>query len=508
MNQQLPNLILLTNTGGSVWQRSIGAYQIAHHCREHGYKVQIIDFTDFFTIEELKEIITKLLSSELLALGLSTTFYSALDKKNDPRLSVNAGSNLRSKVIIDDKLSALFALAKNYNPNIKVIGGGANSWQIEGNDLFDAVFHGYAEQAVVEYLDELTGKKSKKIFPQIKNQKIINGDLYQFDIEKLNHRYLKEDIIIEGETLPIEVGRGCIFKCKFCSYPLNGKKKNDYIRDYSLLKDELEYNYKNYKVTNYFFTDDTFNDSTEKIKELHKVFTSLSFKIGFVCYLRADLLHRYPEQINLLKEMGLNSVVFGIESLHRTAAKSIGKGMHPEKLKKFLLDLYYKHWEEEISITCSMIIGLPGEDEEHVRSIFKWFREEGKDLCDSWWPLTISTEGHYRSEFEKNYSKYGYELIDDEWQSKTMNYKQAFDLSQEFNKEGMLKENHPGSWMIMALRSYGYSQKELMSWTVKDMPWRSLLKKRLLMVRDYKLKLLSLVENSSKINLPTYECVS
>ncbi len=490
-----PNLILLTNTRGSVWQRSIGAYQVAHHCRQHGFTVQVIDFTDFFDEEELTDIIKKFLSKELFAIGLSTTFYSTLDKEENPALASNAGSNLRSSVVLDEKICSAFKLVKDFNKEIKIIAGGANSWQFVGDNNFDAVFHGYSEEAVVEYLETLKNKKKKVLYPTINGQEIINGDLYNFDIENLNHRFIDQDIILDGETLPIEVGRGCIFKCKFCSYPLNGKKKNDYIRNYDLLKEELEYNYKKYKIKNYFFTDDTFNDSTEKIKELHKVFTSLDFKIGFVCYLRADLLYSHPEQISLLKEMGLNSVVFGIESLHHGAAKSIGKGMHPEKIKEFLLDLYYKHWEEKISITCSMIIGLPGEDEEHVRKVHQWFRNEGKDLCDSWWPLTISKDGHYKSAFEKDYAKYGYTITDSGWISTVMTYSQAHAISEEFNQIGMLNQNHPGSWMIQALLSYGYSLDDLMKWQVKDIPWRALIRHRLKMFKEYKSKLLNTIES-------------
>jgi radical SAM superfamily enzyme YgiQ (UPF0313 family) len=31
-----------------------------------------------------------------------------------------------------------------------------------------------------------------------------------------------------AKVLPIEIARGCIFKCKFCSYPLNGKQNLDF----------------------------------------------------------------------------------------------------------------------------------------------------------------------------------------------------------------------------------------------------------------------------------------
>ena len=485
-----PNFLILTNTRGSVWQRSIGAYQLAHHCRVHGLTAQVIDFTDLFSLEELMSIVNKFVSNDLIAVGVSTTFYSNTDEEASPIVAKNASSNLKSNIDIEDKIKIVLETVKLNSPSIKIIAGGANSWQVANNPLFDAVFHGYSEEAVVKYL------KNQKymIFPKVGTTSIINGDLEQFNVNALDHRYLPQDIILNNETLPIEIARGCIFKCRFCSYPLNGKKKLDYLRNSNLIKEELEYNYTNFGTTNYFFTDDTFNDSTEKIVELHKIFTSLTFKINFVCYLRIDLLIAHPDQIQLLKEMGLRSVVFGIETFHRSASKVVGKGANPERIKSMLLDLYYKHWNQEVSITCSMIIGLPGESEEHVRKSFNWFRCDGKDLCDSWWPLTINSSGHYRSEFDINHSKYGYRLNTggEEWVSDTMTHSKAFALSQEFNNIGMFSDNQPGSWMIMAMRSYGYTQEEIMSWSVKNIPWRTLIKKRLRLFSEYKRRLQTL----------------
>lgn len=487
-----PNLIIFTNTRGSVWQRSIGAYQVAHHCRLNGFAVQIIDFTDFFSETELVEISKKLYSENLLAVGISTTFYSFVNEDfTNPVLVPAAGSIFRGNAAVDKQIASAIEFLKSQNPSIKVFAGGANSWQMEGNNYFDAVFHGYSEESVVKYLEELQQGKKKILYKKIGKQDIVNGDVERFDIERLQHRFTEQDIILNNETLPIEITRGCIFKCKFCSYPLNGKKKFDYIRDYDNIKDELIFNYEHYGTTNYFFTDDTFNDSTEKVQGLHEVFTKLPFKINFVCYLRADLLQRFPEQIKLLKEMGLASVVFGIESFHPYAAKAVGKGTSREKLKKFLLDLYYNHWNEQVSITCSMIVGLPKETEQHLRESFEWFRTEGKDLCDNWYPLNINTTTHYQSAFDKEYSKYGYKLNvnNEEWVSDEMSHSQAYSISKEFNDIAMYKENQPGSWMIMSLRSYGFSQQELMSWKVKDISWKFLLRKRLRMVQEYKNKL-------------------
>ena len=40
-------------------------------------------------------------------------------------------------------------------------------------------------------------------------------------------RFEKNDFILPGESLPLELSRGCIFKCRFCQYPNIGKDKDD-----------------------------------------------------------------------------------------------------------------------------------------------------------------------------------------------------------------------------------------------------------------------------------------
>ena len=58
--------------------------------------------------------------------------------------------------------------------NIKLLAGGAQCYQVQSDNLFDAVFHGYSEQSVLEYLISLkTGKK--RLWPVLGQTDIING---------------------------------------------------------------------------------------------------------------------------------------------------------------------------------------------------------------------------------------------------------------------------------------------------------------------------------------------
>jgi radical SAM superfamily enzyme YgiQ (UPF0313 family) len=472
--------ILLTNVASPLWQRSIGAYQVANHCRDAGINCQVIDFTDLFNIKELEEILLSCISETTLAIGISTTFYYNQDTKGK---FISAKRHFNQTM--PENLRNLLFKIKNKFSKLKITGGGANSYQIEGDTLFDVVFHGYSEQSVLEYLLSLKGQGPKRLWLKKNNQTIIDGKSSHFDITTLNHRWDESDCVLPGETLPIEISRGCIFKCNFCSYPLNGKKKLDYLRDPELVKEELIYNYENFGTTNYFFTDDTFNDSTVKIESLHKVITSLPFKIKFVTYLRLDLLNAHKEQITLLQEMGLGSCFFGIETLNHSSGKTIGKGMKPELVKDFLLDLYYNHWDSKIPFTCSFIIGLPGETIESIKATHQWCRST--PFNDLWFPLFIKTKSHYKSEFDVNYKNYGYQLDSDgNWYTDIMNYQQALELAEEFNSVGLYNENTPSSWLLFGLLSYGFNIEELKDTKIQELHWPSILLKKFNLFRQYK----------------------
>ena len=473
------NFVLLTNTAGTTLQRSIGAYQVAYQCRINGYTCQVIDFTDHFSIEELHILLEKFVGNETLAIGVSTSFYSDGDNKDN---YVSTSRHYNS--LVPEYIRQLLTKVKSTYPALKIIAGGAQSFKITDDPLFDAVFHGYSEQSVVDYLDRLKSGL-KQIWPTVGKTQIIDGATAHFDIQNLAHKWHAHDCIIPNETLPIEISRGCIFKCKFCSYPLNGKKKFDYLRDPLQIKDELIKNYELYNTTNYYFTDDTFNDSTHKLEQLHRVITELPFKIKFVTYLRLDLIHSHRAQIDLLKEMGLGSAFFGIETLHAKAGKAIGKGLSPNKVKDFIFELHDNHWKKEVPFTCSFIVGLPHETATEVRETYEWCKTA--PINDVWFPLFIRSDTHFKSEFDVNFAKYGYVAdADGNWTNDNFSYSTALAMAEEFNQENALKEKFSSGWFLFSLLTYGYSIEELKTIPIKNLPWQHFKKRQLRFLNQYK----------------------
>jgi radical SAM superfamily enzyme YgiQ (UPF0313 family) len=503
-------LLLITDTADHIFQRSIGAYQVAHHARKHGFTTQVIDFASMFDPEELESLVLQCIDDTTLAIGVSTTFLNFERKKVRPVSITKITEN--NSGLPEDIFNLLTTIKMKY-PSIKIIAGGANSYHIKNNSLIDVVFHGYSEATVIDYLSEIKIGK-KRIWPQLNGLTVIDGGTAHFDIENLDHFWHTNDCVLPKETLPIEISRGCIFKCKFCSYPLNGKKKFDYLRDPTRIKDELLKNYESYGTTNYFFTDDTFNDSTHKLEKLHEIITQLPFKIHFTAFLRMDLLYAHPKQILLLYEMGLASAFFGIESLNSATGKIIRKGMNPKLLKKFMIDLYNEHWKKEINFTCSFIIGLPGETLENIQTTYDWVKTA--PFSSIWFPFWITKDSHYKSEFDLNFEKYGY-TIDDTiknklksrngaasayndiisyWKNEHMTFQIAADLSAKFNDEGYFSLNSGrklSSWALLAILNYGYTLEEMREKSMADFPIKTIARLKYKLFNQYKIKLLEVI---------------
>lgn len=471
------DVILLTGMSGIVFQRSLGAYQLADYLRTNNTSCQVIDFINDFTEADLEILIEKFITSNTICVGISTTFLSTakIDIDNKSKLPLLIPSHVES---VCKKIKQKF-------PNIKICLGGAKSKYGNMYNWVDCVFHGYAEDEFLGFCESLKLNKKNLLVKKLNNQEIYDKPNYKFQIENLNHKFKPQDCITINETLPIEISRGCIFKCKFCAYPLNGKKKFDYIRDPKLIKEELIYNFNNFQTTNYFFTDDTFNDSVYKLECLYNEIIQLPFKIQFTCYLRLDLLYHHPEMINLLRDMGMVSAFFGIESFCQDSLKCIGKNLNVDKMKTFLDDLYNNHWNQKISFNLGFIVGLPFESKENILNTVNWLAT--RPYSFHFEPLRLSDAGgHYKSEFEKNNSKFGYKFSgDNNWYNDYLTESEAELIATKINTEYAYGKNKPAAWSLLSFLNH-FDYEYLKNVTVKEIKYRDILKTRRLRISEYK----------------------
>lgn len=412
--------------------RNYGAYRLASHIREHGYSCLVINFASAIDGKIYNEILESTMGEETYMVGFSTTFMPMRIPGTPPSTEVPGRSRRDSDIIRFDtesmyskRLVDEFANSRpepwlnriiDINPKTKIVFGGSGIGFYTDFIKVDNFVYGLSETMIIDYLDSITGRSKKRLFNKILDYDYkAQSPLWDFRTSKTT--YTNYDFITSNETLSLEVARGCRFKCTYCSYPLIGQKNiDDYLKFKEVLKEELLENYNHWGTTQYYIMDDTFNDSTEKLLMFKEVVDSLPFRIKFWCYLRLDLLALHPEQIPLLKELGLEQTYMGIETFHPGAGKAVGKGMKAEKRKEALAKCKAS-WGDDVHIQAGFMVGLPTEPEESIAETANYLRDPECPIHEAWiFPINIFDgrnieQGNnwiYKSEFDKNYDKYGY----------------------------------------------------------------------------------------------------
>ena len=460
--------------------RSAGAYRIRTELEDNGFSCLVVDFFQHFSFNEIEKVLDLNVTKDTLWIGFSTTF-------------MNTKTELEQN-------SSFWKQVKVKYPNVKILMGGSKSL-LEEMDFVDHYITGYADSAIIEIT------KNIKTY----NKKITDANLEynKQDLSNIPIRWKPSDLILKGTSLPMEIARGCIFNCAFCNFPMNNKKKFDYIRDAKSIYDELKYNYEVFGVRDYSFMDDTFNDSIQKLEILHEVISKLDFKIRYSTYIKPELLVAQPDQIPLLIETGLTSAAYGLESLNPETRQAIFKMKDPDRVLEAIKTLKHDSGNK-ISNQCTMIVGLPHES---VDSVYKSFDVlYNADYIDhfSYYPLTIHTPDKYAytSPIDRSPQSFGYivksrdsQIISStgktngaplRWFNEHMNDTRAATIATEFNTSS--KDRHKiYVWYRESLLNLGFDiDKHYTDHNgyIHKLPYESLKSAKINFINEYKKKLL------------------
>jgi pyruvate-formate lyase-activating enzyme len=428
----MANVIIFTGTSrlsqknskgygpGTATSRALGAYQIASILRANGYTVQVIDY--YWQLiqqpENFAQVFKKYVGPDTLWVGWSNTFFEGRAKNANNLIDPYIQQMQESIGLQERGINFVKNWCHKQNSNIKFVVGGAKTWRWSQQKFkfFDYFIEGYADATALHLTDFLAGKT--RLLNTTINANGSKSVVYDkkgslFDFSNHTHHWHKSDFIEKNASLPVEISRGCIFKCAYCNYPLNGKKKNDYIRSASKLVDELTYNYETFGTTHYTYSDDTHNDSNDKLEFLYnQVYSKLPFKIQFSTYLRLDLLCAHPYTIELLKASGLVGTFFGVESLNQDSNKTIGKSSSEEKIFENLHKVK-EVWKDDVIINLGLIIGLP---KDSIETCTGWLERILKKETPYDWaaiaPLQLlpnkDADPHWQNKMELNPEMYDY----------------------------------------------------------------------------------------------------
>lgn len=412
--------------------RPLGAYAVAHWIKLHGYTVKVIDFGYHLSTNDLVEITRKHIDNDTIGIGVSSTLWdtkrslpTSPDQYLEPAWVINAR----------EKLNHL---------NLKWVLGGGQA-HFEWPTYYPWIrIDGPGEDPLLKLLDESSNKTIARP---------------QFNITTCDHHYLDGNGVNPNEFLSLELGRGCHFKCRFCRYPMIGKKIGTYLRNPQSIEKELLTNYEKFGTTRYLFVDDTVNETVEKVEMLANIAQRLPFKLQWIGFTRPDTIGAQPEMIPLLKESGLISTFFGIESFNYEASKLIGKGWIGKYGKEFLLRLK-EDWGNDITLALGLITGLIGETEQDLWDTNNWCIEN-EIARWNYYPLVIhASKTGPLSEFDINHSLYGYTMDPtptnpDNWTSDTWTFSSARTLAMQLNKASS-EYLKPAGWALGGLGSIGY----------------------------------------------------
>ena len=439
-------IILLTDVYTEGWMRSAGAYKLATELRLAGYSVQVIDFTCRLTEEETLKIFKKFITKETKILGVSDTFL--YDDANS---------------IFDQEwmLPLIGEFKDRYNFKVVLGGnrGGPARYSKIAKQVFDILVTGFADKAILHIAD---GTVKGKDFD---GQLLVNcrEDFVYDDFNSSRTIFTEQDCIFPKEALPIEIARGCKFRCSYCYFPGNGKGKTyKHLKDKSILKEELIYNYENFGTQHYDIMDDLLNDSVEKCEYVYDVFSSLPFKVYFGAYARSDLLISHLHTLPILEESGCIGMQFGIETLHKKAGSAIGKGMAREKT---IEGLHYIKENSNLNLGSGFIIGLPFEPLESIEATMDWLDSEDCPL-DNKEVYALSIPSEFGSHFEQSRLmidpyKWGYKNLEPDnkghfiWDNGHLNFRQAYKMRAKLT-ERFRPHNHFNAHQLFRVFNMGF----------------------------------------------------
>lgn len=448
------NIILLSSQYGfnnTSTLKPLGCYQLASWLRQHGYTVKVIDHCSIINTSALKSMISRFIDKTTVAIGVSSTFWNENERFVD--------TNKRKNFIEPKWLVDLRCEVESEFPQLDwLLGGPSAAWphQLELNWKR---FVGNSEDSLLKYMDEKCNKRIERT---------------AFDVQSYRMWYHETDLIHSQESLAMELGRGCQFRCKFCQFPHIGKKKGTYLRSIDCIRNDLLYNYEHFGTTKYSFLDDTANEDYDKIVALANMAQKLPFELEWAGYNRIDLIWARPETAQILKDSGLKSSFFGIETFNPQSSKFVGKAWSGHHARDFILELR-QLWGKDISSFMTFIVGLDGEEDQEIIDTADWLI---KNEFYSWWfnPLRIKripeiSTTIFRSEFEKNYAAYGYRfpkpLNDDYWEHNYWNAHRAIDVADLCNKK--LDDHH-----LRILAGFDIFEQTNLGYNTKDVLWKHL----------------------------------
>jgi len=341
---------------GKRWERTLWPHRVATFLRMNDWDSEVIDFTAFWKLEELQELVRSRTSLNTVMFCFGTAFLNPWSPY----------------------LNEFISWLKTEYPSIPVVVGGNNAMVTPAENV-DYWVDSYGENAVLALCQHLIGTLGAPLLTDpafFGSKKVIRG-LYHYPSAPLNTYlvdYEDRDFMMPWECPQIETARGCMFSCSYCNFPIIGQAK-----DVSVSKEEFKHQmqtgYEKWGIRNWRVMDETFNDRPEKLQKYAAAVDELNYNPWICGFARGDLVVKHREHWDTYIRLGFLGHSMGIETFNPEAGKLVRKGMDPDKLKDGLLEFQAYtdiHAPNRYRANIQMICGIPGESVESWNDSLKW----------------------------------------------------------------------------------------------------------------------------------------
>ncbi|MGA1823494.1 MAG: B12-binding domain-containing radical SAM protein [bacterium] len=279
------------------------------------------------------------------------------------------------------------SLSKIHKPQATIIMGGVHASfcpeELLREEAIDYVFSGEGEEGILEFLTAIRNKASLQEMGLIKGLSYKdNGTAYiakqrpLIDVNK--YPMPSRELFIFPERFQpknmglILTGRGCPFKCKFCSSPnLSGYT----VRQRSLenILEELEYVMKRYTIHEFMFWEDTFVANKNKVSEFCSSLKKRKLDIAWRCHTRLDTLNE--DILDTMLSTSCKQINVGVETGSEKTLRYLNKSISLDRIIK-KMDLIRSR---TIAWSANFMIGYPEELPEDVEDTIDFIENEVKN---------------------------------------------------------------------------------------------------------------------------------
>lgn len=316
--------------------------------------------------------------------GINVRLVDALAEKIENDSFIGLVNELKPKLLVAEvstpSLENDLLLLKNINradTKIAVCGLDFNIRQpkfLQENDFIDYVMFGEYEYTALDLFEHLDSREFKGIPGLIyrDNGRVrVNPDRPLInDLDQLPwpmreglsmDKYIDAPGDLKTPSVQMLASRGCPFGCIFCTWPqLIYNSNRCRMRNPKKIVEEMEYLVKKDKFKSVYFDDDTFNISKTHILRICREIKDRALSVPWAAMARADLMDE--ELLHKMKEAGLYSVKYGVESSNQEALDKVGKQMDLKKAERMIR--FTKSLG--IKIHLSFAFGMPGETAETI----------------------------------------------------------------------------------------------------------------------------------------------